>query len=91
MSVNESSLRVYFMGRFNNKVVYQKVFYKYWKRLLVKKGTVHYASTNNQINTYKRLFLKKKFEVLVIPVAIESLLYHTPSQAKGKFLYPMKG
>ena len=33
--------------------------------------------------------LKKKIEVLMIPVAIESLLYLTPSLAKGKFLCPL--
>ena len=32
------------------------------------------------------LKIKEKFEVLVIPVANESLLYLTPSQGKGKFL-----
>ena len=36
------------------------------------------------------LKIKKKIEVLMIPVAIESLLYLTPSLAKGKFLYPLK-
>ena len=32
------------------------------------------------------IFFKKKLEVLVTPDATESLLYLTPSQAKGKFL-----
>ena len=35
-------------------------------------------------------FFKKKMEVLVIAVAIESLYCLTPSQAKSKPLYPLK-
>ena len=34
--------------------------------------------------------LKKKVKVLVIPVAIENLLYLTPSYAKDKFLNLLK-
>ena len=33
----------------------------------------------------KHFSLKRKFEVLVIPVAIENLLYLTPSHANGNF------
>ena len=81
MLANESCLRVCFM-RFNSEVVYQKLFQKYWKRLLVKnkKVAVNCASTyesNKYILKIKQK--KRKFEVLVIPVAIESLLYLTPS------------
>ena len=57
MPVNESSLRVYLMGRCHSKVIYQKCvfFYKYWKqllvkRLLVKNITFNSASTTNQTN-----------------------------------------
>ena len=53
-----------------------------------KKNTLNYVLTMNRINTYWRF--KKKIEVLIIPVAIEGLLYLTPSLAKGKFLYPLK-
>ena len=92
MPANELSLRVYFMERFDNKVVYQKcVLYLYWKQLLAKdkKNTVSYASTTNQIKIYWRLF-KKMSEVLLIPVTTEILLDLIPCQAKGKFLYPLK-
>ena len=54
-----------------------------------KKNTLNYVLTMNRINTYWR-FKKKKIEVLMIPVAIESLLYLTPSLAKGKFICPLK-
>ena len=60
MPVNESSLRVYLMRRCHSKVIHQKmrVFFKYWKRLLVKKLlvkkseriTFNSASTTNQTN-----------------------------------------
>ena len=46
-----------------------------------KQNTDNYASTTNRVNTYG---LKKKIDVLVTPVAIESLLYLTPSQAELK-------
>ena len=32
----------------------------------------------------------KLFEVLIIPVATESLVHLTPSQGKGKFQYPLE-
>ena len=54
---------------------------------LKQKNTANYAFGTNQINNIDNL---KKNVVLVMPVAIESLLYLTPSQAKGKFLYPLK-
>ena len=38
--------------------------------------------TTNQMNTMEDLLVK--------PVAVESLLYLTPSQIKGKFLYLLK-
>ena len=37
-----------------------------------------------------KTFLKKVRRMLIMPVAIESLLYFTPSQVTGKFLYPLK-
>ena len=94
MLVDELSLRVSFMGRFNSKVVNQKfVFQKYWKRLL-KKITVNDASTTIRINQVElnKYILKMKinFEVLVMTLAIEGLLYLNPSQAKDKFLYHLK-
>ena len=54
---------------------------------LKQKNTANYAFGTNWINNIEDL---KKNVVLIIPVAIESLLYLTPSQAKGKFLYPLK-
>ena len=42
-----------------------------------------------QIYTEEYFFLKKP-KVLVMSVVIESLLYLTRSQAKGKFMYPSK-
>ena len=94
MLVDEFYLRGSFMGRSNNKVVNQKfAFQKYWKRLL-KKITVNDASTTIRINQVELnkyiLKIKIKFEVLVMTLAIESLLYLNPSQAKDKFLYHLK-
>ena len=63
MLAKELSLRVYFIKRFNTKVVYQKcVFKRYWKGLLVKnkKNAVIYISTTNRINTYGRLKKQKQ-------------------------------
>ena len=82
------------MERSNNKVVNQKfVFQKYWKRLL-KKITVNDASTTIRINQVELnkyiLKIKINFEVLVMTLAIEGLLYLNPSQAKDKFLYHLK-
>ena len=39
---------------------------------------------------YVRDFLLKMLDVLIIPVAIESLLYLTLCQTKGKYLHPLK-
>ena len=94
MLVDEFYLRGSFMGRSNNKVVNQKfAFQKYWKRLL-KKITVNDASTTIRINQVElnKYILKMKinFEVLVMTLAIEGLLYLNPSQAKDKFLYHLK-
>ena len=56
MSTIESSLRVYFMGRFNSKAVYQKCVFiintgnDY--SLKIKKITVNYALPTNQVNIY---------------------------------------
>ena len=47
MSANESSLKVYFMGRFGSEIVYQKLITR-----LKQKNTVNYTSTPNQINSY---------------------------------------
>ena len=80
-----------FQGKFDDKVVYQKrVFQKYWKELLLKnKKNYCQLCINYESNKYiLKIFLKTK--VLVIPVAIESLLYLTPSQAIGKFMYLLK-
>ena len=51
MLANESSLRVYFMGRFNSKVVEQKclVFINNGNDYMLKKNTINYAWTTNQI------------------------------------------
>ena len=56
------------------------------------KNAVNYALSAHQINSYWRFFFlkKKKVEVLVIPVAIECLLYLIPSHVKGKFMYFLK-
>ena len=55
---NNSSVRVYAMGRCHSKVIYQKcvLFYKFWKGLFVKSKTknkkiFHSASTTNHANT----------------------------------------
>ena len=80
-----------FQGKFDDKVVYQKcVFQKYWKELLLKnKKNYFQLCINYESNKYiLKIFFKTK--VIVIPVAIESLLYFTPSQARGKFLYLLK-
>ena len=56
MPGNESSLRVDFMRIFNSKFVYQQyVFFTNIGNdysLKIKKITVNYASTTNQINIY---------------------------------------
>ena len=52
----------------------------------LKKITVNYESTTNQINVY--FFLAKKIKRLIILIAIESLLYLTPFQAKVNFCTP---
>ena len=56
MPGNESSLRVYFMKIFNSNVVYQQyVFFTNIGNdysLKIKKITVNYTSTTNQINIY---------------------------------------
>ena len=60
----------------------------------IKKNTVNYASTTNQIIFLNsQSFFKKKFQRLIIPVAIENLLYcspfrHTLSSGSGPGLGP---
>ena len=74
------------------KLFIKNVFFTYIGNnysLKIKKNTVSYASTTNQIKIYWRLF-KKMSEVLLIPVTTEILLDLIPCQAKGKFLYPLK-
>ena len=60
MPGNESSLRVDFMRIFNSKFVYQQyVFFTNIGNdysLKIKKITVNYASTTNQINIYISFF-----------------------------------
>ena len=53
------------------------------------KSNVNYALATNQINRYWR-FTFKKFEVFMIPVAIENLLFLTPYQASSNFLNPLR-
>ena len=55
-------------------------------QLKIKKTTLSYASTTNQINTYWFKKKKKKMERFII--AIESLLYLIPFQAKVNFCCP---
>ena len=89
MPGNESSLRVDFMRIFNSKFVYQQyVFFTNIGNdytLKIKKITVNYASTTNQINIYIYFF---NFERVVIPIEIKSLLYLSPFQAKVNFYNP---
>ena len=86
MPVNKSSLRFYLMGRCYIKVIYQKcVFFKYWKRLLVKKLPV--KNQKELLSIIHRLRvkqtyvvdLKRKFDVFIIQVATGSLLDIAPS------------
>ena len=89
MPGNESSLRVDFMRIFNSKFVYQQyVFFTNIGNdysLKIKKITVNYASTTNQINIYISFF---NFGRVVIPIEIKSLLYLSPFQAKVNFYNP---
>ena len=50
----ESSLKAYLMERFNSKVVYKKFVWllQISHSLKIKKITLNYASTTNQINIY---------------------------------------
>ena len=86
MPANELPLRVYFMERFDCKVIYQKcVFKKYWKPKLIKiKKTYCQLCIDYELNKYIwKIF--KKFKVFFIPVAIESLLYlHHPTLSSSK-------
>ena len=54
MLASESSLRVYLMGRFHSKVIYQKCvfFTEYWKPLLVKRKLV---KNNKKIIMHQKL------------------------------------
>ena len=73
MPANESSLRVYFMGRFNCKFFYVKCVF------------LQILETITRL-----LYFFKKVRSARHTVAIENLFYLTPSQPKGKFLYPLK-
>ena len=62
-------------------------FYKNWKRLF------NENKKKIMLNMHRQRILKislKTFYVFNVPVAIRSLLYLTPYQAKDKFLYPLK-
>ena len=62
-------------------------FCKYWERLVVKnKKDYLKLFIGYEANKY----ILKILIVRVILVAIENLLHFTPSQAKGKFLYPLR-
>ena len=63
------------------------MFLKILETLAVKnkKLTVNYASIRIELTHIEEL---KK--VLPMPIVIESLLYLTPSQAKGKYMYTFK-
>ena len=77
------------MGKFNSRVVvaYQKcVFLKnignyYSLKINLKKYCQLCIDYRSNKFILKNFF--KKFEVLIVPVAIENLLYLTPSQAKA--------
>ena len=80
------------MERFNSTVVDEKcVFLEILETIAHKNKkvlkTMHQQESNKDV---LKTFLKKEFQVLIIPVAIEGILYLTPSQARGKFLYPLK-
>ena len=56
MPADESVLKVFFMGRFHSKVVYQKfVFFRKLETITgqkLKKKDVNHVSTTNQIDVY---------------------------------------
>ena len=77
-------------GNWNRKIINWKkdFFCKYWKRLVIKNKKHSQLFIGYKLDKYILKIFKKI--VCVILFAIESLLYLTPSQAKGKFLYPLK-
>ena len=93
MPANESSARAYFIGRFDIKVFLSKMcvaFTNIWNEYSLKIETYSQLCFDCESNkhTLKIFFAKKKFEGLIIPVAIESLLYLTPFQAKVDLVGP---
>ena len=79
------------MGRFNSKVVFQKCMFftnigiDYPLKTQTKLLSIMHRLRIKKIHI-DDFFKRKKLEVLVIPIALETLLYLTPSYAKGKFL-----
>ena len=83
MPANELSLRVYFMGRFHSKGIFQKcVFFTNIENGFSSK----IKKTTTQISTYYLFLHKIKIRSASHNSSNCKFIIPTPSQTKGKFL-----